>query len=433
MTIPLILKIFISLGLILTMNRVVKNLAISVGSGALLIALWSGRSITETAIIAFRRAGSIDNIMLMLLISLVISLSNQMSRSGTMKELVAAMKQRVSPRGALAALPAIIGLLPMPGGAIFSAPLLDDCDEDKELSPMEKTRINYWFRHVWESTWPLYPGVILAADIAGIAVWQIFLLGLPVSGAALLAGYIFYLKPLKGYGNAGKKPPAKVSTPSGCSKSALLPLLMPILIVPVVYAIFLILMPAVSSTVKYLPMITGLLVSMAYLQRRSPLAAWEWKAILFNSRTAQMVLIVLAVRIYGAYVEMPLSDGRLFMEQLRLEMYTIGVPLGLLTLLIPFISGLTTGVSVGFVGASFPVVFSLLGPEPALGLTLSTLILAYPSGFLGTMMSPVHVCLVVTNVHFGTAPGPVIRSLAAPALLLMAASGLVSLLVPFFI
>ncbi len=423
MAVPVILKIVLSLTLILVLNKIIRNLAASVAAGALLIAVWSGQTFESALRIAGDRIISFDNLALMLLISMVIGLSSQMSGTGMMKRLVVSLKERVNQKTALAALPAVIGLLPMPGGALFSAPLVDDCDDEKLLSPMEKSRINYWFRHVWEFTWPLYPGVILAADIAGIAVWQIFLTGLPVSAAAILAGYLFYLLPLKHAGGNVRNADTRSANP-------LLPLLAPILIVILVYIFLLLFLPGIGTFSRYLPMIIGLSCSMIYLQIRTPLERSDWRSIVFNPRTLQMVLIVLAVRIYGAYIEAPLPDGSRLIELLRLEMSSAGIPVRALISLIPFISGITTGVSVGFVGASFPIVFSLLGPDPTLALTLSTLILAYPFGFMGTMLSPVHVCLIVTNEHFGTSLVPSLASVVKPALVVMAASVAVSVLIP---
>ncbi|WP_033301109.1 DUF401 family protein [Sediminispirochaeta bajacaliforniensis] len=426
MTIPLMLKIILSLALILVLNKIVRNLAISVAAGALLIAFWSGQTIVTAGVIASKRMLSFDNFALLLLIALVITLSNQMNQTGMMKQLVGGLKTRVSQKGALAALPAVIGLLPMPGGALFSAPLIDDCDETGELSPMQKTKINYWFRHIWEFTWPLYPGVILASDIAHVEVWQIFLVGLPLSLISITAGYFFYLRPLEL--TAEKRDSSRKS-----NGPSLLSLLAPIIIVVVIYFLIMVFIPAVGNVSKYAPMIIGLLSSILYLQIISPLPGKEWKKIALSHRTFQMVLIVLVVRVYGAFIEAPLPNGTLLMEQLRLELTAAGVPLRLLVLLIPFISGMTTGVSVGFVGACFPIVFSLLGPSPTLASTLSTLALAYPFGFMGTMMSPVHVCLIVTNEHYGTNLGPSIGAVIPPAILVMAGSLLISYIIPFIV
>jgi hypothetical protein len=44
--------------------------------------------------------------------------------------------------------PALIGLLPMPGGAIFSAPMVKDIGSRYQLSGSQLSYINYWFRHI---------------------------------------------------------------------------------------------------------------------------------------------------------------------------------------------------------------------------------------------------------------------------------------------
>jgi len=124
----------------------------------------------------------------------VMWLSSQMDRSGVMKELVVAIRERVSHRMSMAVLPAVIGLLPMPGGAIFSAPLVDSCDSEKNISPDLKTQINFWFRHVWEYWWPLYPGILLTVEICRVSLWQIMLIQFPITLFTIAVGYFWFLR-----------------------------------------------------------------------------------------------------------------------------------------------------------------------------------------------------------------------------------------------
>ena len=65
---------------------------------------------------------------------------------------------------------------------------------------------------------------------------------------------------------------------------------------------------------------------------------------------------------------------------------------------LPFLSGLITGLSVGFVGASFPLVISLLPGAPKD--YLQYIILAYGWGYAGVLLSPVHICLILTKDYF---------------------------------
>jgi hypothetical protein len=47
-------------------------------------------------------------------------------------------------------------------------------------------------------------------------------------------------------------------------------------------------------------------------------------------------------------------------------------------------------------------------------------VLAFGSGFLGVMLSPIHVCLIVTNQHFKTRLHHSMVGLLAPTATLMA-------------
>ncbi len=423
MELPYLLRVLGSLAAILLLNHVTRRLTLSMVLGTLLIALWCGHPLTGMASIATRYALSANSLLLLIIVAQVIWLSSQMSRTGTMKELVETVKGLVSTRTALAALPALIGLLPMPGGAIFSAPLVDDCDENKVLSPLLKTQINYWFRHIWEYWWPLYPGVILAIELTGLSELTFAALQLPLSLLSVLSGYLFLLR----------RVPEQPAPPSGNGRwRRLFLLISPILLLIAVYislkAVIAWALPAVGELppmvltlvrTKYFPMILAILASQVYLQRQRPLPADRWKQILRSGKTVNLVLLVLVITVYGAFVQAPLPDGSHVMDHVREELFGWGIPLWLVIMCVPFIAGLTMGIAVGMVGASFPVVIGLLGKQPETAALLSTTVLAYAFGYMGMILSPVHVCLIVTVRHFDTKIVTSLLSLLKPAALVL--------------
>ena len=406
---PVLVKVIGTLAFILTLNAGLRNLAVSLGAGIVLLAIWSGHSAAKSVEVAWEKFSSLDNILLLIIVFLVIWLSNMMKTTGVMSSLVLSVRERLSHRTTIAALPAIIGMLPMPGGAIFSAPLVDDCDTEQNIEPLLKTRINYWFRHVWEYWWPLYPGVLLAIDISGVDIWQFILVQMPMSILAIAVGYWFMLRKLSA-------PSTSKQHEKSTTKSPLIPLLAPILTVVAVYTVVRLVLPELSEYAKYAPMVFGLCAGILLLQFQRPLGFADWKKIIFSKRTAVLAILVALVRIYGAFIEARLPDGNLLIDQMRIEMAAWGVPMLLVLMALPFLSGLATGLSVGFVGASFPVVFTLIGSDPSIGVLLATVVLAYGFGYMGMILSPVHICLIVTNEHFRTRLLHSIRSLGLPAL-----------------
>jgi integral membrane protein (TIGR00529 family) len=426
---PVLVKVLASLALILLLNRLVKELLISVLVGTLLLGLWFGHGLPAVGTIAWARFREPDNLLLIAVLLLVIWLSSLMAEGGVMRDLVEAVRSRVPRRLAFAALPAVIGFLPMPGGALFSAPMVDSADPQRALSGLLKAQTNHWFRHIWEYWWPLYPGVILALELTRLEIWQFVLAQLPVTLIAVGSGALLLLRRIpRGGGRPeaarGDAEPAAAASgaPSGSSpaRRSFLGLMAPILVVVAVFALLQVLFPGLQKVSRYVPMAAGLVLALAVLQlqRRLPLSAWV--QAVFSWRALQITLLVVVVRIYGAVIESPLPNGVFPVALLRRELALFGIPDALLIAFLPFICGFTMGSTVGYVGASFPLALSLLGPSPSLGRLAATTVLAYGFGFMGELLSPVHVCLVVTAEYFHIRLLRSLSSLIAPALLVLA-------------
>jgi hypothetical protein len=400
---PVIVKVLGTLALILAANRFCRHLFVSVTVGAIVLAFWSGYSAREAAGVAWWRFSSASNLLLMLIIFQVIWLSSQMAATGVMRDLVGAVRRLVSRRAAMAVLPAAIGFLPMPGGALFSAPLVDSCDADGCISPGLKAQTNHWFRHVWEYWWPLYPGLLLTLEITGLEVWQFALVGVPLSLCAMAGGWFFLLRRIEPEGEADP-----VAEEAGAG-DGVFRLMLPIAVVIGCYAAVRLCYagvragwPEAPRLNRYVPMVIGLCAAMAVLQRQRPLGREAWRRVLLSARAANMAAIVAAVRVYGAFIESELPGGGTLAAEMHAEMEAWGIPLILLLMLLPFVSGLATGLTIGFVGPVFPIIFSLPGQGESATALLATGALAFACGFMGTMLSPVHVCLVVSSEHFRT-------------------------------
>jgi integral membrane protein (TIGR00529 family) len=130
------------------------------------------------------------------IVGLILILSDALERSGQSRRLMDALSGYLtSPRLRLVFFPALIGLLPMPGGAVFSAPMVKAVSEKMSLRNEDRTVINYWFRHVWELAWPLYPGIILTVALADVPIVSFISRTWPGVIAMFALGWFFYLRP----------------------------------------------------------------------------------------------------------------------------------------------------------------------------------------------------------------------------------------------
>lgn len=421
---PALVKILGSLAVLLLVNRWSRSLTWAAIAGFLTLGLWCGHGLGAQggspglAAIVGTYLSATDTWSLGLSVLLTVWLSSLMESSGAMTDLVGVVRGRCRKRTAMAVLPAVIGWLPMPGGANFSAPLVDACDEEGRVEPREKAVINYWFRHIWEYWWPLYPGVLMAAKLSRLDLTVIMLLMAPLSLASVIAGWALLLRRVPDGHRDTPPPDGTLVRDLGRFAG----LMLPILVVIATYAALRITLPAwTTGDARYLPMILGVAIAIAVVgaQRRIP---WPlWRNVLLSRKTAQQVLLTFLLCGFGAVIETPAPDGRLLAEVLRGELAAWSIPPELIMAIIPFLIGLVTGICVAFVAASFPIVLGLLGADPSAREVMATVVLAYGAGYVGLLLSPVHFCLIQTNLHFKTGLGASIHRMGPISAVLLAA------------
>jgi integral membrane protein (TIGR00529 family) len=423
--IPAYVKVGSSFLGILLLYRLKAPLGAAILIFSILLTLWTGTGVMG---LLFQVSSFTlpQNYLLSLIILLLLFFSDALNKTGRMGRTIAALKLWLRSRHLmLAGLPALVGLLPMPAGALFSAPFVDAVDQGQEIEPQRKVAINYWFRHIWEYWWPLYPGVILAMQYSGLPALKFFLIQFPFTFAAILGGYLFILRKVKRSGddhaNSGHLDAAAVLAALGpigllviisLAGSALLPLI------------------GVEGTLANLvAMIVGLVAALAAVFAGHTSAFGSTALMLKRADTWLMIVLVIGIQTFAAALSCPVdATGSTLITGMRDELLQTGIPLIVVIMLIPFISGMVTGVAFGFVGASFPIVFALVGPHPSAAVAAATTAFAYTFGYMGMMLSPMHACFVVTAEYFKTSIFGAYRYIIGPAFVILLASILLSTL-----
>ncbi len=266
-----------------------------------------------------------------------------------------------------ASMPLLIGLLPSVGGAYFSAPMVDEATRDTKMSLEEKGFVNYWLRHPWEYILPLYPGILLASAISQIELRDFIIVNLSYAVFTLITGFIFGMREIKGI----------IKMDEGLSRKGIWSFI-PIAAVLLLVVIFHIeLHYALIATV----------VALFFFYRYKP------KAILSCFRhgfSFDVILLILSIMLFKEAMEASgavKNVSRFFMQE--------GIPAFPILFLLPFFTGLLTGITIGFVGSTFPLILSITGNT-----SIAAISFAFASGFLGVLLSPVHVCLILTREYF---------------------------------
>jgi integral membrane protein (TIGR00529 family) len=263
-------------------------------------------------------------------------------------------------------MPLLIGLIPSVGGAYFSAPMVADTTRDVKMSPEEKGFINYWFRHPWEFILPLYPGILLASAISKIELHSLIKANLPYAILIVVTGFIFAMHGLNG----------SVKPENALSKKGLWSFF-PISAVLLLVVLF-------HIELHYALIAAVLLLLLFY--RYKPQSIFK---VIKHGVSPDVIVLILGVMFFKEVME---HTGAV--SNLSLFFLQKGIPVFPILFLLPFITGILTGLTVGFVGSAFPLIISIAGTS------IGAISFAFVSGFLGVLLSPVHICLVLTKEYF---------------------------------
>jgi integral membrane protein (TIGR00529 family) len=409
--IPAILNIFVVFSLILILNRLRLQLSLSLLIGSLLLAL-----LTKLEPGAFIRGtlaaiSSLQTLSLVAIIGLLLIMSRLMEGSGHMKRLVDSFTRlSKDARVVGSVMPALIGLLPMPGGALFSAPMVETSLHERSVSGEQKTVLNYWFRHIWEYWWPLYPGVVLAIALLGVDTWRFITFMAPLTLLSAIAGVIFILLPLRGI-ETHRERHLTWSEIKGFLWE-IMPILIVILVILLLAGLtrFLHLFDIhikISGVTSILP---GLVLAILWvcLVNRIPLR--QFRAALLDKNIISLLLLIFSIMIFKTIM----TESQA-VSQVRDELMAYKIPVLLVIMILPFVSGIITGVAMGFVGASFPLIIPLFPAIQAFDY-MALAALAYAFGYMGMMLSPVHLCLLVSKDYYKASLTKSYRHLLPPVI-----------------
>ncbi len=314
---------------------------------------------------------------LLLALYLIMCLEVELRSSGALDGMVRAL-QRIfsSVKFTLAIMPAFLGLLPSLGGARFSAPIVDEASKDLGLSGEYKSAINFWFRHVTEFCSPVIPGMIMACAIAGVSFKDLISHLCWLTPVAFALGWFFLMRPIK-VPKEDKMPIDKAERNSNIIDTLLS--LSPVL-VNFCLIVFFDMGPSMAMLLVVLGLIPILKCSNRVLNLKEVfIGALDWKMLANVLSILYFIQILTETKVLNDIVTM---------------LNTTALPVPVILATASFIVGLLTGMSQGHVAIIMPIVAALAPGN------LNLVGVAMVFGIAGQMLTPTHVCLVVTLDYF---------------------------------
>ena len=335
-----------------------------------------------------------STIELAVLMTLIYILAKLMQETGAIKKIIESLRSVFSKGGILGIIPALYGLMPVPGGALFSAPMIDEEGEKYKLNKNQKNFLNVWFRHIWFPVYPISSAMITLILLTntysteqnlGITIHISFLMlvNIPAFIAMIIIGFFFLRKYIKKPQNDIKK---TKKDPAG-----LIYIIPPIL--PLFFYIFLI----NFGFTDYRAFLIGIIFSIILLYFLLKIGRSEYIKLIKKSLTINLALAIFGIMIFRQMITVSGSDI-LIADTIK----SLNVPVILMIVLIPLILGLLTGYNLGAVGLSFPLV-SVFFPSPMDTITIVGYIsLIFISSLVGYLISPIHLCNVLSSDYLKT-------------------------------
>ncbi|MFC1992739.1 DUF401 family protein [Chloroflexota bacterium] len=313
-----------------------------------------------------------QTIRLLVVIASALTLSSLMEERGLLAKLATTM-EGIGPRFAMHLVPAIIGLVPMPAGALVSATTVRGLVKRLRLTPEQGTFINYWFRHIWEFSIPIYPSIITASVILSIPIFSVVKTLSPMTALAIASGTVLSYAILKKTSKTDGEPRTNIVR-------NLLEASWPILLLVVLILV------RVDAIIAF-PVTLALLIGQQRAKRPELKKAFKY------GLNPKILLFLYAIMLYKTTIESSGTAGALVSD-----MQAIGLPSFVMLVALPLLIGLATGIGIAFVGITFP----LLAPYivSSLGINSHALLLAFVSGMMGMLLSPLHLCLVLSVEYF---------------------------------
>ena len=328
---------------------------------------------------------------LMGIIILVYILSGVLRKVESLKDLVDSLQQLVKDyRLILAFIPALLGLIPMPAGAMFSAPMVKEIGDREGLTAEENTFVNYWFRHIWEFVWPLFPGMILFAGLLRVEIREVILVQIPLTITAVIVGFIWEYKNLKkGAGTISKK-----DIFLNLKKLFL-----------GVWPILLIIILVLGAKINLLLSLVIVIFSL-FLLNINKLSLKMLKEIIRNYVDLSVVILIAGIMIFQRMLQV--SGG---IEVIPEVFAKLGIHPFIILFSIPFFIAIITGISSAAIGIGLPILLPIIVQGEV---NLYYAMLTYAGAFMGVMLSPVHLCLVVTRNYFKSDLNQIYKMLILP-------------------
>ncbi len=400
------------------------NLGITLNLTALLLAFLS-TDLQQIPTIIYETSVDLRTVSVVLATFGIMLMSQLYKETETIDHLSESLSKIINnPKIVSSLLPAVIGFLPVAGGALMSAPLVKTETEKLALKPEKKAYINIWFRHTIFPVYPISQILILTAALTGITIPLIIVRQIPVVVVMVIAGYLI------GFWGVSREE-SRENSSSRSLNSQLKSFL--VAFSPIMATIIVVV--GLSPVLEVTDDVTGLdQAALGFLRSGLDVVVATFIGLVVLvaiSRPSREVfarpfrnpgVYGIAFAAYGAFLlrSVTVASG---MPEIFGNAITSGYidKIFLLTI-IPAALAFLTGSPLGGVSISYSIIAGIVTFSP------KTAALLYISTYLGYLIAPTHLCFIFTADYFKCTLGKVYKHIMPSFLASFATALLIYLL-----
>lgn len=364
--------LIISFSLIIFLVANKKNFGVAMILGALILGILSNPDRLAQTFYETIADWEVDT--LIVIVMLIKILATVLEETGQIPLVVENLKRIIPERGMLAIIPFIFGLLPVPGGALLSAPMVDAEGRRLGVSNEGKTFLNLWFRHIGFLVFPLATALIVMSQISEVNINRLIVIQTPIFIVSLILGLLYVIKLSRKVESAdvGKKEGVFAETMEN---------FMPLF---VTIALTLILSIFISLNISFLIALPSGIVLSLLIYRGGGRSKMLRKGF-----SPSIGLAVFSIMLYKN-----IANASGVAEIVAKYLQHTSMPALVIIPLLSFVIGVLTAHNMAAIALAYPML------SPIIGNDVHLISLLYVSSFMGYLISPLHLCVVVSYDYF---------------------------------
>ena len=386
-----IIALVLSFSVIIALVANKKNFGVAMILGAIILGLLSNPEKLLQTFYETITDWRVDTLVIIVILIKIFAVV--LEETGQISLVIENLKRVIPERGMLAIIPFIFGLLPVPGGALLSAPMVDSEGRRLGVSNEGKTFLNLWFRHIGFLIFPLATALVVMSQISGININRLIVMQTPIFVVSVIVGSFYVIKLSK------KREKEEIVKKKGVILETLInftPLLVTI-VLTMTLSLF------INLNISFLISLpSGIILSLIIYKGGNKVQFVK------KGFSASIGLAVFSIMLYKNVANV---SG--VAEIVAKYLQHTSMPAMIIIPVLSFSIGVLTAHNMAAIALAYPMLYPIIGND------IRLVSLLYISSFMGYLISPLHLCVVVSYEYFKPKFVELYKLMLPPALLMV--------------